>query len=291
MKDLESRKSEKLNLRQGILLPLLFLCLLLTLMGCGNAGSSLGTSGRTPTGSSTLRVGVRSRISGFGYLNENTGKFSGLEIDIAQDMARRIGYNTVEFLEVTPETRVEMLTSGEIDCVLACYSITEEQKEFVDFSPAYYEDYSIVMVENTSLFNSIEDLTGHGYTLGTVAGTNTASQLVGRLCELGLTDGELLYTNEDGSLDAYDNFNIAYIENYQVMDDLLEMGRIDALCADGCIARTYLYPDRHILDFTISSQSYGAATLKGSALSGPVAAAISEMLDDGTIDAYIDKWD
>ncbi len=270
-------------------LPLLFLCLAFCLTGCA---SSAGTSsGSGPNGMSTLRVGVRSRISGFGYLNENTGRYSGLEIDIAQEMADRLGYSSVEFVSVTPEDRLEMLLSDSIDCVLACYSITDEQKEFVDFSPAYYEDASIVMVENSSLFRYMQDLMGHGYTFGTVEGTNTASQLIERLKGMGLTDGILLETSYDGSISYYDNFNIAYYETYQIMDDLLEEGTIDAFCADGCIARTYLAADRNILDFIISTQDYGAATLKGSVLSEPVAQTIQAMLDDGTIAELIDKWD
>ncbi len=285
----DKQKMKTTGIRRGISLPLLFLCMLLCLSGCSSASQTSNT--KTPTGTSTLNVGVRSIISGFGYYNENTGKFSGLEIDIAQEMADRLGYSSVEFISVTPETRVDMLESGAVDCVLACYSITDEQKEYVDFSPAYYEDASIVMVENSSLFTKIEDLTGHGYTFGTVEGTNTGGQLVERLRDMGLTDGELIVMSDNEKLAIYDNFNIAFYENYQELDDLLEEGVIDAFCADGCIARTYLASDRSILDFIIYTQGYGAATLKGSVLSEPVAVTIQEMIDDGTVAEFIDKWD
>ena len=58
-----------------------------------------------------------------------------------------------------------------------------------------------------------------------------------------------------------------------------------------CIAKTYLTDDRSLLDTEIANQQYGVATQKGSVLSQPVADAIQAMLDDGTIDALIDKWD
>ncbi len=270
-------------------LPLFFLCIVFCLAGCSSG--IVTSSGSTPTGTSVLRVGVRSSISGFGYLNENTGKFAGLEVDIGQELADRLGYASVEFVEIFPDTRIEMLSSGEIDCVIACYSITEEQKEYVDFSPAYYEDASIIMVENSALFKYMQDLMGHNYTFGTVEGTNTASELVERLKGMGLTDGRVRETSADGNFTVYDNFNIAYYESYQIMDELLEEGTIDAFCADGCIARTFLEFDRSFLDFTISTQDYGVATLKGSVLSGPVAETIQAMLDDGTIAKLIDKWD
>ena len=40
----------------------------------------------------------------------------------------------------------------------------------------------------------------------------------------------------------------------------------------------------------LGDQEYGVATQKDSELSGNVANAVQEMLDDGTIAAYIDKW-
>ena len=49
---------------------------------------------------------------------------------------------------------------------------------------------------------------------------------------------------------------------------------------------------RSVLEgFVVAEQSYGVATQKGSELSAPVAEAVQGMLDDGTIDALVDKWD
>ena len=39
--------------------------------------------------SSTLTVGVRDDIVNFGFLNETTGKYYGLEIDLAKELASR----------------------------------------------------------------------------------------------------------------------------------------------------------------------------------------------------------
>ena len=44
------------------------------------------------------------------------------------------------------------------------------------------------------------------------------------------------------------------------------------------------------MDIQLAEQNYGVATQKGSELSGQVEQAIQEMLDDGTIDTLIDKW-
>lgn len=82
--------------------------------GRGHAGA---LDSRLRTGG-TLTVGVRDYIINFGYLNEKTGKYYGLEIDIAQEMAERMGYGEVEFVTVTPDNRKEMLLDGKVDCLI-----------------------------------------------------------------------------------------------------------------------------------------------------------------------------
>ncbi|WP_302395906.1 transporter substrate-binding domain-containing protein [Eggerthella sinensis] len=265
------------------LVALVLSCLLAGLAGCG------GSDAKASSGSGTLRVGVRSDVVGFGYLNEATNKYYGLEIDIAEDMAARMGYADVEFVTVTPDTRKKMLVEGDVDCMIACYSVAASREENFDFSPTYYTDSSVVMVENSSLITSIDDL--KGLTFGTMAGTNTAPQLALKLTESGFTSGEALEQNEDHSMTQFDTFRLVQLASYQDLSKALEEGTIDAACMDGAIAHTYLSADRSILDYTIDTQEYGVATQKGSSLSTPVAEAVQSMLDDGTIAALTDKWD
>ncbi|WP_281656043.1 transporter substrate-binding domain-containing protein, partial [Eggerthella sinensis] len=136
------------------LVALVLSCLLAGLAGCG------GSDAKASSGSGTLRVGVRSDVVGFGYLNEATNKYYGLEIDIAEDMAARMGYADVEFVTVTPDTRKKMLVEGDVDCMIACYSVAASREENFDFSPTYYTDSSVVMVEDSSLITSVDDLKG-----------------------------------------------------------------------------------------------------------------------------------
>lgn len=272
--------------RATLLLAVLLLsCALAGLAGCASASDDKGTA----SNGETLRVGVRSDVVGFGYLNDDTGKYYGLEIDIANEMAERMGYGAVEFVSVLPENRKDMLQNGEVDCLVACYSIAESRQKNFDFSPAYYSDDSIVMVENSALIDGVDALKGK--TLGTMSGSNTAPQLVIKLTEAGFTSGEALSANEDNSDVVFDTFHLVQMGSYQELSKALEEGAIDAACMDGSIAKTYLDADRSILDFTIDTQEYGVATQKDSALSQPVSAAIQGMLDDGTIAQLTDKWD
>lgn len=278
------------NTRRGgraavVLAALLLVSALTMLVGCASgAGNEAGST----QGEGTLRVGVRGDVVGFGYLNENTGKHYGLEVDLAEELARRLGYADVEFVTVLPETRKDTLMNGEVDCLVACYSIAESREKNFDFSPAYYEDPSIIMVEKSSLITSLDGLKGR--TFGTMSGSNTAPQLVIKLTEAGFTDGQPLQANEDNSDVTFDTFHLVQVGSYQELSDRLEEGSIDAACMDDSIAHTYDDFDRSLLDFQIDTQSYGVATQKDSALSQPVAQAVQAMLDDGTVARLTDKW-
>lgn len=266
-----------------VLAAAILACALVSLSGCfGDSDKS------SVSGSGTLRVGVRSDVMNFGYLNEDTHNYYGLEIDIAEELADRLGYANVEFVSVLPETRKEMLLNGEVDCLIACYSIADTRLENFDFSPAYYDDAAVMMVENSSLITEVGQL--KNMTFGTMSGSNTAPQLAIRLTELGFTNGEVLSQTEDGAGTQFDTFYLQQMPSYQELSRALEEGKVDVACMDGSIARTYLTDDRSLLDTEIANQQYGVATQKGSDLSQPVADAIQAMLDDETIDALIDKW-
>lgn len=253
------------------------------------AGCSDGAAGAI-TGSGTLRAGVRADVVGFGYLNEGTGNYYGMEIDLVEELASRLGYGGVEFVTILPENRKEMLLDGQVDLIAACYSIAETRLENFDFSPAYYDDRVIAVVQNSSLIEGIDDM--RGLTFGTMSGANAAPLLSTKLYEDGFTSGEVVTANEDNSDVSFDTWHLLQFPSYQELSDALEDGTVDAMVLDGAIAQTYMDDKRHVIDgFVVAEQSYGVATQKGSELSAPVAEAVQEMLDDGTVATLVDKWD
>lgn len=226
---------------------------------------------------------------GFGNLNEQTGNYYGLEIDIVHNLAERLGYQDVEFVTVLPENRKEMLLDGEIDLIAACYSIADTRKENFDFSPAYYDDKVIAVVQNTSMITTVEDMKGR--TFGTMAGANAAPLLSIKLFDIGFTNGEASYLGADNSDVQFDTWHLLQFPSYQELSDALEEGVVDAMVLDGAIAKTYMDDKRtYIEDFVVAEQPFGIATQKGAALSEPVANAIQDMLDDRTIAELTDKW-
>lgn len=253
------------------------------------AGCSDGAVGAI-AGSGTLRAGVRADVVGFGYLNEGTGNYYGLEIDLVSELAERLGYGDVEFVTVVPDDRKERLLAGEVDLVAACYSIADSRLENFDFSPAYYDDEVVAVVQNSSLIESVDDM--RGLTFGTMAGSNAAPLLSVKLYETGFSNGEPVTANDDNSEVEFDTWRLRQFPGYQELSDALEQGVVDAMVLDGAIAHTYMDDKRSVLEgFVVAEQSYGVATQKDSALSAPVAEAVQAMLDDGTVAALQDKWD
>lgn len=248
-----------------------------------------GVSTGNAQGSGTLVVGVRDDIVGFSQYNEENGRYYGMEIDLAEEMANRLGYATVQFKTVTPETRKEMLQSGEVGALIACYSVSESREQNFDFSPAYYTDAVRLLVEKSALVNSYRDLSG--CTIGTVAGANTAPIILNKFVEEGFSTGEVVSANSDNTDVTFDTWHLLEFDTYQELSDALEVGNVDAAAMDGAISNTFMDDKRTLVeDFSVDPQEYAVATQKDSELSSKVTSAIQSMLDDGTIDALIDKW-
>lgn len=236
-----------------------------------------GTAECACAASGTLTVGVRDDIMHFGYLNPNTGKYYGLEIDLAEEMAKRMGYDKVAYVTVKPENRKEMLLNGEVDCLVAAYSVSDTRRKNFDFSPAYYTDFSSIMVEQSSMIGDYRELPGKK--IGVLEGASTGPKLQEKM----VADG--LITEEDTKGCSFVEF-----ESYEALSVALEEGTVDVACMDGCIARAYMEDDRAILEEKIAQEEYAVATQKDSELSTPVAEAVQELLDDGTVEELIEKW-
>ncbi len=219
-----------------------------------------------------LVVGVRADVMNFGYQNPTTGRYYGLEVDLAYELADRLGRDEAQFVTVTPSDREEKLANGDVDCIIACFTITAAREERVDFSPAYYHDRTVIMVQKSSRIQKLEDLAG--LTVGVLENAVTGDLVVRAMRDLS-DDGVTLYASD----------------SYQALSDALEQGDVDALCLDGCIAQAFMNDDRLYLDETLSTQFYGVATRKYSQLSKDISTAMQDILDDGTMDEILDKWD
>ncbi|WP_270602148.1 transporter substrate-binding domain-containing protein [Faecalimonas umbilicata] len=96
----------------------------------------------------------------FSETNEETGELEGFEIEVWEEIGKRLGR------EIKRETAgfpgvIELLESGRVDTVADQIGITEEREEKYYFSDVYfYVPYRIVVAEDNNTIETVEDLYG-----------------------------------------------------------------------------------------------------------------------------------
>lgn len=87
------------------------------------------------------RVVVGVLLSGgpFGSIDPTTQKPKGMNVDLAEDVARQLGAE-VELVPVLPANRVQFLQQGKVDILIANMQYTEERGEILDYVPTPYEE-------------------------------------------------------------------------------------------------------------------------------------------------------
>ena len=234
-----------------------------------------------------LRVGVKSDVIGFGYQDPLTGDYSGMEIDLAQMIADALGVD-VEYTTVTAATRGELLDSGDLDCVLATFTITDERKESWDFSTPYYTDAVTVLVEDSS---GITDLSGlAGATVGVSSSSTSALALVQAMIEQGLISGDNFDSETFDASTWTEGVSFRQYSDYPAISTALSAGEVDAFCVDRSILAIYKTEGRSYIQDEFAPQEYGIATTKGSGLSEVCEDLVTTWLSDGTIDGLIAEY-
>lgn len=245
----------------------------------GAEESSAGTGEELPSDvqaivdRGVLRVGVKSDVPGFGYQDVLTEEYSGMEIDMAYRIAETLGIDDVQFTAVTAATRGQLLDSGDIDMVIATFTINDERKESWNFTTPYYTDAVSLLVKTDSGISDYADL--EGKVIGVSTGSTSMEALIAAAAENGVT------------LTQADNF--AEYATYPEIKTALDAGRVDAFCVDGSILSGYLDDTVEILDsIRFSPQEYGIATaLSNTGLAEYLDDLINTWLSDGTIDQLI----
>ena len=134
-----------------------------------------------------LKVGVKNAVIGFSVEDPLTGEYKGFEDDLARLIAKDLGVD-VEFTAVTAATRTELIDSGDLDVVLATFTISDERKTHWDFTVPYYTDYVSVLVEDKSGIKSLKDI--EGKKVGVSSGSTSARALVQAMIDNKLIEGK-----------------------------------------------------------------------------------------------------
>lgn len=232
----------------------------------------------------TLRVGVKNAVVGFGFEDTLTNEYTGLEISIAKKIAEELGVK-YEFTAVTAATRTELLDSGDIDCVLATFTITDERKESWDFSTPYFTDFVTVLVETASGITTLEDLTDK--VVGVSSGSTSARALTAAMIEAGFITGDEFDKATFDPSTWTEGITYQQFDDYPTISTALHAGEIDAFCVDKSILAIYNTDERDYIKDSFSPQDYGVATKKDSGFSAYVDELVVAWLADGTIEGFI----
>jgi polar amino acid transport system substrate-binding protein len=106
-----------------------------------------------------LMVGVKPDYPPFGF-RDPSGQIIGLEVDLARDIADRIGV-PLKLMSVAASSRMQFLRQGSIDLIIATMSVTDARvKEVGLVEPYYYASSVAVLARKGADIGSGADLKG-----------------------------------------------------------------------------------------------------------------------------------
>ncbi|MDR1147046.1 MAG: transporter substrate-binding domain-containing protein, partial [Spirochaetaceae bacterium] len=120
-----------------------------------------------------LVLGLDDSFPPMGFRNENN-EIVGYDVDLAKEVARRMGIELV-LQPIDWNAKEQELNTGEIDCIWNGFTITEERKQNLLFTPPYLKNAQVIVVKGNSPANTLKDLAGK--TAGTQAGSSSVDAI------------------------------------------------------------------------------------------------------------------
>lgn len=112
----------------------------------------------TQAGAETLRVGSETVYPPFEFLDSNSGKYVGFDIDLIDEVAKRAGFEP-QILSMGLDGLIPALMSGSIDVAVFALTITPERAAKVDFTKLCYESgLSIMARKDDASIKGVKDL-------------------------------------------------------------------------------------------------------------------------------------
>ena len=223
---------------------------------------SLAACGADESGK--IRIGIKFDQPGLGF--KKSGTYVGFDVDVAKYVAKKLGYSEDEIVwkEAPSKQREAMLQNGDVDMILATYSITDERKNAVSFAGPYFvAGQDLLVRKDDHSINGPEDL--NGKRLCSVTGSTSAATVKEKFAS------EVQLMEQPG---------------YAECATALFSGIVDAVTTDDIILAGLASASRgklRVVGKPFTQEYYGVGIKKGdTALAKKINAAIAEMIKDGS---------
>lgn len=219
-------------------------------------------------------VGFDASFPPYGY--QENGKYVGFDLDLAQEVCDRNGWELVKTPIDWDAKNIE-LNGGSIDCIWNGFTMNGREDDYT-WTPAYINNTQVFAVNKNSGIKKSADLAGKNVLV------QADSSALAALQDEENTDIKAL-ADSFGSLTQVPDYESALME--------LEAGSADAVAMDEGVALTKQAQNDNIviLDDVISQEQYGIAFKKGNdELRDQVWSTLLEMEKDGTVDKIAAKY-
>jgi glutamate transport system substrate-binding protein len=219
----------------------------------------------------TITIGTKFDQPGFGLLNPSQEP-EGFDVEIGKLIAAKLGIpeDGVEFVETVSANREAFIQNGQVDIVVATYTINDKRKEVVDFAGPYYEAGQDIMVAsgNPEGIEGPEDL----------AGKNVCSVE-------GSTPAENIRTK-------YPEATLTLFDVYSKCADALANGQVDAVTTDNVILTGLVANGGDAFELVgnpFTEEPYGIGLTKGDTeFRNFINDVLEESFEDGS---WAEAWD
>ncbi len=208
--------------------------------GTGSGGAS-GIVGKAAGGK--LVIGVKADQPGLGLQTGTT--YSGFDIEIGKILAKGLGVpdSGIEWKTTVSANREPYIQQGQVDIVVATYTINDERKKVVNFAGPYYIAGQDLLVPTDSTITGPESLAGKS--VCSVSGSTPAKRIQ--------TD--------------YKDAKLQQFDSYSKCVTALAGGQVDAVTTDDIILAGYAAQDQYAGKFKVvgkpfSEEPYGIGVKK-----------------------------
>lgn len=121
-----------------------------------------GTRMKELADSGKITIGVKFDQPGIGFKGATDDEPTGFDPEMGKIMAASLGIDDgdIEWKETISDNREPFLQQGEVDLVIASYSITDERRQVVGQAGPYYVTGQQLLVGSDSDIQSVEDVKG-----------------------------------------------------------------------------------------------------------------------------------